>query len=119
MENSINKLRAAALIASAIVRELGENEDDFILCCDRYDDPTVSLIAAYETLDYREKDMIGMRLGFDYTNDYQPTEPHKYIDLATAYEMTTAQGASRVCHKAYRKIARMITEKQNGKETAI
>ena len=119
MENSINKLRAAALIASAIVRELGENANDFILCCDRYSDPTVSLITAYEALDYREKDMIGMRLGFEYANGYQPSAAHKYIDLATAYEMTTAQGASRICRKAYQKIVRMITETQNGKENAI
>lgn len=125
MENSIRKLRAAALLASAITRELGEKAVDFSVRCDGYVDPAVSLITAYEALDFREKVMIGMRLGFDYPHDYQPIKPHKYIDLATAFELTAPESASKICRKAYHKIARMVMESpdyctglQIGKENA-
>lgn len=110
MENSINKLRAAALIAPAVMRECIGRINQFSLSCDRYSDPTVCLITAFEALDFREKVMIGMRLGFDYENNYQPTPPHKYIDLATAFELTLPASASKICRRAYKKIARVVTE---------
>ena len=110
MENSINKLRAAALLVPVVTEELGANADVFSTCCDKFIDPTVSLITAFESLDYREKVMISMRLGFDFKNNYQPTPPHKFIDLATAFEMTAPESASKICRKAYHKIARIVTE---------
>ena len=110
MENSINKLRAAALLVPVVTEELGAIADVFSICCDKYIDPTVSLITAFESLDFREKVMIGMRLGFDYNNGYLPTAPHTYIDLATAFEMTAPESASKICRKAYHKIARIVTE---------
>ena len=110
MENSINKLRAAALIAPAVMRECIGRINQFSLSCDRYSDPTVCLITAFEALDFREKVMIGMRLGFDYNNGYLPTAPHTYIDLATAFEMTAPESASKICRKAYHKIARIVIE---------
>ena len=110
MENSINKLRAAALIAPAVMRECIGRINQFSLSCDRYSDPTVCLITAVEALDFSETGMIGMRLGFDYNNGYLPTAPHTYIDLATAFEMTAPESASKICRKAYHKIARIVTE---------
>lgn len=110
MENSICKLRAAALIASAIQRECKQETEQFSLCCDRYADPTVCLITAFEALGYRERVMIGMRLGFDCENNYQPTPPHKYNDLATAFELTLPASASKICRKAYAKIVHIVSE---------
>lgn len=110
MENSINKLRAAALIAPAVMRECIGRINQFSLSCDRYSDPTVCLITAFESLDFREKVMIGMRLGFDYENNYHPTPPHKFVDLATAFELTLPASASKICRRAYKKIARIVME---------
>ena len=110
MENSICKLRAAALIASAIQRECKQETEQFSLCCDRYADPTACLIDSFETLSYREKVMIGMRLGFDCENNYQPTTPHKFVNLATAFELTLPASASKICRRAYKKIARVVME---------
>jgi len=110
MENNLHKLRAAALLVPVVTEELGSNADVFSICCDKYIDPAVSLITAFESLDFREKVMIGMRLGFDYENNYQPTPPHKYIDLATAFELTLPASASKICRRAYKKIARVVIE---------
>ena len=65
MENSINKTRAAHLILSAVSDTLTTDASAFMECCDRHDNLTAAVIAAFADLDYREQRVISMRLGFD------------------------------------------------------
>ena len=71
MNDNINKVRAASRILDAICKELGDDAPIFIEHFDRHSNPVAVVISEYEKLDYRKQDIIGMRLGFDFTNNYK------------------------------------------------
>ena len=110
MENSINKTRAAHLILSAVSDTLTTDASAFVECCDRHDNLTASVIAAFEDLDYREQTTIGMRLGFDAQTGFDPVPVCRYREIATAFELTCAATASDIFRRDCRKMAASIME---------
>ena len=108
MENSINKIRAAHLILSAIPKALTANASTFMECCDRRDNLTAVVITAFADLDYREQRVISMRLGFDAGADFAPAPVCRYRAIATAFELTCDATASKIFRRACRKIAASI-----------
>jgi len=105
LNDSINKVRAASRILDAICKELGDDAPIFIEHFDRHSSPVAVVISEYAKLDYRQQDIIGMRLGFDFTNNYKEQKKKTFEVCATAYEMTLADSASRIYHKCLRKLA--------------
>lgn len=105
MNDNINKVRAASRILDAICKELGDDAPIFIEHFDRHSNPVAVVISEYEKLDYRKQDIIGMRLGFDFTHNYKEQQKKSYEMCATAYEMTLAASASKIYHKSLRKLA--------------
>lgn len=110
MENSINKTRAAHLILSAVSDTLTTDASAFMECCDRHDNLTAAVIAAFADLDYREQRVISMRLGFDARAGFAPAPVCRYREISTAFELTCDATASKIFRRACRKIAASIME---------
>lgn len=108
MKDNINKVRAASRILDAICKELGDDSPIFREHFDQYSNPVSVVISEYEKLDYRQQDIIGMRLGFDFTKNYKEQEKKSYEMCATAYEMTLAASASKIYHKSLRELASFL-----------
>ena len=98
MTNSINKVRAASLILDAICKELGTDAATFRDRFDQYSNPVVVVIDAYEHLGFREKKILGMRLGFAFrfrnTDDYSEIKKKPYKDCALAIGLISDRSAS-------------------------
>lgn len=105
MNDSINKVRAASRILDAICKELGDDAPIFIEHFDRHSNPADVVITEYEKLNYKKKDIIGMRLGFEFDKNYKEQKKKTFEMCATAYEMTLAASASKIYHKTIRKLA--------------
>ena len=90
MENSIHKMRAAHLILSATLTMQGENAPTFSAHCDTIDNLCETVMSVFEKLGYRDRTVLGMRLGFDPHKGFVPTKVCKYLEIATAFEMTLA-----------------------------
>lgn len=110
MENSINKTRVAHLILSTIPKALTADVSAFVECCDRHDNLTAAVTAAFADLDYREQSVIGMRLGFDARAGFAPAPVCRYREISTAFELTCDATASKIFRRACRKIAVSIME---------
>lgn len=110
MENSIHKTRAAHLSLSAILKAFPSDAHTFAENCNRHDNLTATVIDAFANLDYREQRVIGMRLGFDTRANFTPAPVYRYREIATAFELTCDATASKIFHRACRKIATFIME---------
>lgn len=110
MENSIHKIRATHLILSAILKAFPSDAPTFAENCNRHDNLTAIVIDALANLDYREQRVIGMRLGFDTRSDFAPAPVCRYREIATAFELTCDATASKIFHRACRKIVAFIME---------
>ena len=109
MTNSINKVRAASSILDAICRELKDDAPIFRKHFDGYNNPVAVVMSEFENkLTYRERTILGMRLGFDIRNNYGECRKEPYDECAISFEMTCAQSASRIYHKSIRKLATFI-----------
>lgn len=74
MENSIHKMRAAHLILSATLTVQGENAPTFSAHCDTIDNLCETVMSVFEKLGYRDRTVLGMRLGFDPHKGFVPHE---------------------------------------------
>lgn len=110
MENSIHKMRAAHLILSAILTMQGENAPAFSTHCDTIDNLCETVMSIFEKLGYRDRTVLGMRLGFNPHKGFAPTKVCKYLEIATAFEMTLASSASRLFHRICRRFAASMLE---------
>ena len=110
MENSIHKMRAAHLILSAILTMQGENAPAFSAHCNTIDNLCETVMSVFEKLGYRDRTVLGMRLGFDPHKGFAPTKVCKYLEIATAFEMTLASSASRLFHRICRRFAASMLE---------
>ena len=110
MENSIYKMRAAHLILSATLTMQGENAPTFSAHCDTIDNLCETDMSVFEKLGYRDRTVLGMRLGFDPHKGFVPTKVCKYLEIATAFEMTLASSASRLFHRICRRFAASMLE---------
>ena len=110
MENSIHKMRAAHLILSAILTMQGENAPAFSAHCNTIDNLCETVMSVFEKLGYRDRTVLGMRLGFDPHKGFVPTKVCKYLEIATAFEMTLASSASRLFHRICRRFAASMLE---------
>ena len=109
MTNSINKVRATSSILEAICKELKEDAPIFKEHFDGYNNPVSVVISVFENkLTYREKTILGMRLGFDIDNNYKECGKETFDECAITFEMSCAQSASRIYHKSLRKLATFI-----------
>ena len=109
MKNSINKVRAASSILDAICKELKDDAPIFAEHFDGYNNPVAVVISVLENkLTYRENIILGMRLGFDFSNNYAERKKETYEECAITFEMSCAQSASRIYHKSLRKLATFI-----------
>ena len=109
MTNSINKVRAASHILDAICKELKDDSPIFQEHFDGYNNPVAVVMSEFENkLTYRERTILGMRLGFDIRNDYGECKKETYDECAISFEMCRAQSASRIFHKSIRKLATSI-----------
>lgn len=110
MENSIYKMRAAHLILSAILTMQGENAPAFSAHCNTIDNLCETVMSVFEKLGYRDRTVLGMRLGFDPHKGFVPTKVCKYLEIATAFEMTLASSASRLFHRICCRFAASMLE---------
>lgn len=110
MENSIYKMRAAHLILSATLTMQGENAPTFSAHCDTIDNLCETVMSVFEKLGYRDRTVLGMRLGFDPHKGFAPTKVCKYLEIATAFEMTLASSTSRLFHRICRRFAASMLE---------
>lgn len=114
MTNSINKVRAASLILSAICKELGPEAPKFCESFDQCSNPVVVMIDTYENLGFRDKVILSMRLGFVYgfrcTNNFAESEKKTYRDCADTFELSCDRSASRIYKKAIRKLSAALME---------
>ena len=109
MKNSINKVRAASSILDAICKELKDDAPIFTEHFDGYINPVAVVISVLENkLTYRETIILGMRLGFDFNNNYAECKKETYDECAITFEMSCGQSASRIYHKSLRKLATFI-----------
>lgn len=109
MTNSINKVRAASTILDAICKELKDDAPIFREHFDGYNNPVAVVMSEFENkLTYRERTILGMRLGFDIRNNYGECRKESYDECAISFEMSCAQSASRIYHKSLRKLATFI-----------
>ena len=109
MTNSINKLRAASSILDAICKELKDDAPIFREHFDGYNNPVAVVISEFENkLTYREKTILGMRLGFDFDHNYDECGKETFDECAISFEMSCAQSATRIYHKSLRKLATFI-----------
>ena len=74
MEYSIYKMRAAHLILSATLTMQGENAPTFSAHCDTIDNLCETVMSVFEKLGYRDRTVLGMRLGFDPHKGFVPTK---------------------------------------------
>ena len=120
MTNSINKVRTAGLILDAICKELGSEAPEFCECFEQHNNPVVVVIDAYENLGYRDKVILGMRLGFVYgykcTNQYAESKKKPYRDCANTFQLACDSSASRIYKKAIHRLSMAIMTL--GNETA-
>ena len=79
MENSIYKMRAAHLILSATLTMQGENAPTFIAHCDTIDNLCETVMSVFEKLGYRDRTVLGMRLGFDPHKGFVPTNGNRSV----------------------------------------
>ena len=110
MENSIHKMRAAHLILSAILTMQGEAAPAFSTHCDTIDNLCETVMSIFEKLGYRDRTVLGMRLGFNPHKGFAPTKVCKYLEIATAFEMTLASSASRLFHRICHRFAASMLE---------
>lgn len=110
MENSIHKMRAAYLILSAILTMQGENAPAFSAHCDTIEHLCETVMSVLEKLGYRDRTVLGMRLSFNPHKGFVPTKVCKYLEIATAFEMTLASSASRLFHRICRRFAASMLE---------
>lgn len=111
--NAINRLIVSTQIVGAVIKELGEDAPIFETHCQNYSNLSEAIISAYqEQLDYREKDMIAAKLGFD-MDTFAPAQKLPYHIICVQHELCCAGSASRIVKKALRKISkRIISESQ-------
>lgn len=69
-----------------------------------------TVMSVFEKLGYRDRTVLGMRLGFDPHKGFVPTKVCKYLEIATAFEMTLASSASRLFHRICRRFAASMLE---------
>ena len=79
MENSIYKIRAAHLILSATLTMQGENAPTFSAHCDTIDNLCETVMSVFEKLGYRDRTVLGMRLGFDPHKGFVPTNGNRSV----------------------------------------
>lgn len=79
MENSIYKMRAAHLILSATLTMQGENAPTFSAHCDTIDNLCETVMSVFEKLGYRDRTVLGMRLGFDPHKGFVPTNGNRSV----------------------------------------
>lgn len=110
MTNSIDKVRAANLLLNAICKELGDDAPIFKEHYDQHSNPVAAVISAYENfLDYRERAILGMKLGFDHgitgVAEYGECKRRTFFECGITFELVCAESASRIFHKALCKLA--------------
>lgn len=109
LTNSINKVRAVNSILNAICKELKDDAPIFREHFDGYNNPVAVVMSEFESkLTYREKSILGMRLGFNFENNYGECKKESYDECAISFEMSCAQSASRIYHKSLCKLATYI-----------
>lgn len=109
MTNSINKVRASSLILDAICKEMKDDAPIFREHFERHSNPVAVVISEFEKqLTYRERTILGMRLGFDPRNNYNEQTKKPYSECAIAFEMSCAGSASRIFRKSICKLATAI-----------
>ena len=89
---------------------------------------TDALLAAWNALNYREKEMLAAHLGFcpecfsvlertgssEKWYDCTPRKRTPYADLAIDFGLSSPESAQRICEKAYKKM-RIVFEQEYGK----
>lgn len=88
----------------------GENAPAFSAHCNTIDNMCETVMSVFEKLGYRDRTVLGMRLGFDPHKGFAPTKVCKYLEIATAFEMTLASSASRLFHRICRRFAASMLE---------
>lgn len=88
----------------------GENAPAFSAHCNTIDNLCETVMSVFEKLGYRDRTVLGMRLGFDPHKGFVPTKVCKYLEIATAFEMTLASSASRLFHRICRRFAASMLE---------
>lgn len=108
MTHSINKVRAASFILDAICKELKDDAPIFREHFDLHSNPVIAVISEFEKLTYRERTIIGARLGFNPHHNYCECKKESFLACAIAFEMSCADSASQIFHKSLRKLAPSI-----------
>ena len=109
-QNTVKEMRAVHLVLSAILTMQGEAAPAFSTHCDTIDNLCETVMSIFEKLGYRDRTVLGMRLGFNPHKGFAPTKVCKYLEIATAFEMTLASSASRLFHRICRRFAASMLE---------